>query len=123
MDYAKPSDVIASMINAAEKKLALFSCDLLIRGVVSGALLGAAATLAFTGVVTTELDALIFPVSSVFLAFGFEVSAYDWWNQIPVTLGKIVGGFVFTGLALYVTYKPAKQSITAAPVAAQTAAE
>ena len=125
MDYAKPSDVIASMINAGEKKLALCSCDLLIRGVVSGALLGAAATLAFTGVVTTELDALIFPVSSVFLAFGFEVSAYDWWvwNQIPVTLGQIVGGLVFTGLALYVTYKPAKQSITAAPVAAQTAAE
>jgi formate transporter len=32
----------------------------------------------------------------------------DWWlwNQIPVTLGNIVGGFVFTGLALYLTYRP-----------------
>jgi formate transporter len=29
------------------------------------------------------------------------------WNQIPVTLGNLVGGFTFTGLALYATYKPA----------------
>jgi formate/nitrite transporter FocA (FNT family) len=28
------------------------------------------------------------------------------WNQIPVTLGNLVGGFVFTGLALYLTYRP-----------------
>jgi formate/nitrite transporter FocA (FNT family) len=28
------------------------------------------------------------------------------WNQIPVTLGNFVGGFVFTGLAIYMTYKP-----------------
>jgi formate/nitrite transporter FocA (FNT family) len=28
------------------------------------------------------------------------------WNQIPVTLGNIVGGFVFTELAIYFTYKP-----------------
>jgi formate/nitrite transporter len=277
MDYAKPSDVIASMIDAGEKKLALSPRDLLIRGAISGALLGAATTLALTGVVTTGqplVGALIFPVSLVmivllglelvtgsfalvplarlegkaslsavvancswvylanllgsigfgvliaisltntgkadvtgvaarlvavaeaktianaalgtagmisvfvkgilcnwlvslgvvmamtststvgkiaatwlpiflFFALGFEhavvnmfviptgimlgakVGVYDWWvfNQIPVTLGNLVGGFVFTGLALYVTYKPAKQSIVAAPVAAQRAAE
>jgi formate/nitrite transporter len=277
MDYAKPSDVIASMIEAGEKKLALNPRDLLIRGAISGALLGAATTLALTGVVTTGqplVGALIFPVSLVmivllglelvtgsfalvplarlegkaslsavvancswvylanllgsigfgvliaisltntgkadvtgvaarlvavaeaktianaalgtagmirvfvkgilcnwlvslgvvmamtststvgkiaatwlpiflFFALGFEhavvnmfviptgimlgakVGVYDWWvfNQIPVTLGNLVGGFVFTGLALYVTYKPAKQSIVAAPVAAQRAAE
>jgi formate/nitrite transporter FocA (FNT family) len=37
---------------------------------------------------------------------GAKVSFSDWWlwNQIPVTLGNIVGGLVFTGLALYVTY-------------------
>ena len=277
MDYAKPSDVIASMIDAGEKKLALSPRDLLIRGAISGALLGAATTLALTGAVTTGqplVGALIFPVSLVmivllglelvtgsfalvplarlegkaslsavvanccwvylanllgsigfgvliaisltntgkadvtgvaarlvavaeaktianaalgtagmisvfvkgilcnwlvslgvvmamtststvgkiaatwlpiflFFALGFEhavvnmfviptgimlgakVGVYDWWvfNQIPVTLGNLVGGFVFTGLALYVTYKPAKQSIVAAPVAAQRAAE
>jgi formate/nitrite transporter FocA (FNT family) len=38
------------------------------------------------------------------------------WNQIPVTLGNLVGGFVFTGLALYVTYKPH----TVAPFTAAT---
>jgi formate/nitrite transporter FocA (FNT family) len=28
------------------------------------------------------------------------------WNQIPVTLGNFAGGFLFTGLALYLTHKP-----------------
>jgi len=277
MDYAKPSEVVASMINASLAKLALSPRDLLIRGAMSGALLGAATTLAFTGAVTTGqplVRALIFPVSLVmivllglelvtgsfalvplarlegkaswnavfanwswvflanllgsiafgvliaisltnmgkvevagvaarivavaeaktvanaalgtagmvsvfvkailcnwlvclgvvmgmtststvgkiaaiwlpiflFFALGFEhavvnmfviptgmllgakVSLYDWWvwNQIPVTLGNLIGGFVFTGLALYVTYKPAKQSISAASIAVQAAAE
>jgi formate transporter len=277
MDYAKPTDVIASMIDAGQKKLALGPRDLLIRGALSGALLGAATTLAFTGAVTTGqplVGALIFPVSLVmivllglelvtgsfalvplpwlegkatwsavianwswvfianllgsvafgvliaisltnmgkaevagvaarivsvaeaktignaalgtagmvsvfvkgilcnwlvclgvvmamtststvgkivatwlpiflFFALGFEhavvnmfiiptgmllgakVSVHDWWvwNQIPVTLGNLVGGFVFTGLALYVTYKPAKLAEEIAPVAAQAPAE
>jgi formate/nitrite transporter FocA (FNT family) len=26
------------------------------------------------------------------------------WNQIPVTLGNLVGGLVFTGLALFITF-------------------
>jgi formate/nitrite transporter len=270
MDYAKPTDVIASMINAGQKKLALGPRDLLIRGALSGALLGAATTLAFTGAVTTGqplVGALIFPVGLVmivllglelvtgsfalvplarlegrttwnavvanwswvfvanllgsvavgaliaisltnmgkievsivaiaeaktignealgmagmvsvfvkgilcnwlvclgvvmamtssstvgkiaatwlpiflFFALGYEhtvvnmfviptgmllgakVSLYDWWawNQIPVTLGNLVGGFVFTGLALYATYKPAKQTVAVTPVAAQAA--
>jgi formate/nitrite transporter FocA (FNT family) len=36
------------------------------------------------------------------MLLGAKVSVYDWWvwNQIPVTLGNLVGGFVFTGLAL-----------------------
>ena len=92
MDNAKPADVVASMVDAGLKKLALGPRDLLIRGAMSGALLGAATTLAFTGAVTTGqplVGALIFPVS----------------------------------LALYVTYKPAKQTTSAAPVVAQAAAE
>jgi formate transporter len=275
MDYEKPADVVASMIDAGVKKLALGPRDLLIRGALSGALLGAATALAFTGVVTTGqplVGALIFPVSLVmivllglelvtgsfalvplarlegkttwnavianwswvflanllgsiafgaliaisltnmgkvevagvaarivavaeaktignaaigtagmvsvfvkgilcnwlvclgvvmamtssstvgkiaatwlpiflFFALGFEhavvnmfiiptgmllgakVSLADWWlwNQIPVTLGNLVGGFVFTGLALYVTYKPAKAPAPAASIAIQAA--
>ncbi len=40
------------------------------------------------------------------MMLGAKVDLADWWiwNQIPVTLGNIVGGFVFTGLALFVTY-------------------
>jgi formate/nitrite transporter len=43
------------------------------------------------------------------MLLGAPVSVGDWWlwNQIPVTLGNIVGGFLFTGLALYLTYRPA----------------
>src|SRR5215467_1659609 len=267
MDYVKPADVVAAMIDLGVKKLALPPRDLLIRGVLSGALLGAATVLAFTGAVTTGqplVGALIFPVSLVmivllglelvtgsfavvplarlegkaswaavigncswvfianllgsiafgvliaisltnmgkvevagvaarivsvaeaktignaaigtagmvsvfvkailcnwlvclgvvmgmtststvgkiaaiwlpiflFFALGFEhavvnmfviptgmmlgakVSVSDWWlwNQIPVTLGNLVGGFVFTGLALYVTHSPALPSVAA----------
>lgn len=39
------------------------------------------------------------------------ISISDWWiwNQIPATLGNIVGGFVFTGLFLYlIHYKERK---------------
>jgi formate transporter len=39
---------------------------------------------------------------------GAKVSVAQWWfwNQIPVTLGNFVGGFFFTGLAIYATYRP-----------------
>jgi formate/nitrite transporter len=276
MDYTKPSDVVVAMIDASHKKLALGPRDLMIRGALSGALLGAATTLAFTGAVTTGqplVGALIFPVSLVmivllglelvtgsfavvplarlegkaswgavignwswvfvanligsiafgaliaisltnmgkvevagvaarivaiaeaktignealgtagmvsvfvkgilcnwlvclgvvmgmtststvgkiaavwlpiflFFALGFEhavvnmfiiptgmmlgakISLSDWWlwNQIPVTLGNLVGGFVFTGLALYTTYKPAAEPAASASIV-QAAAE
>jgi formate/nitrite transporter len=277
MDYAKPADIVASMIDASVKKLALAPRDLLIRGAISGALLGVSTSLAFGAAVTTGqplVGALVFPVGFVmivllglelvtgsfallplaplegksswnavisnwawvflgnllgsmlfgallaialtnmgttapagvaariiavaeaktvanealgtagivsvvvkailcnwlvclgvvmamtssstvgkivaawlpivtFFAQGFEhavvnmfviptamlmgakVSLYQWWvwNQIPVTLGNILGGFLFTGLALYATYKPAKEPVTASPVAAPVLAE
>src|SRR6185312_11954151 len=273
MDYVKPADIVASMIDASEKKLALGPRDLVIPGALSGALLGAATSLAFGAAVSTGeflVGALIFPVGFVmivllglelvtgsfalcplaalegkagwgavvtnwlwvflgnllgsvlfgillavaltnmgtaapagvaariiaiaqaktvanealgtagmvsvfvkailcnwlvclgvvmamtssstvgkiaaawlpvltFFAQGFEhsvvnmfiiptgmmlgakVSVYQWWawNQIPVTLGNLVGGFFFTGLALYATYKPAKQPEASASVAIQ----
>jgi formate/nitrite transporter len=272
MDYVRPADVVNSMIDASSKKLALSPRDLLIRGVLSGALLGAATTLAITGAATTGqplVGALIFPAALViivllglelvtgsfaivplarlegraswaavltnwswvylanligsiafglliaisltnmgtaevtgvaarivaiaesktianealgtagmvtlfdkgvlcnwlvslgvilamtsnstigkivatwwaiflFFALGFEhavvnmfliptgmllgakIGMYDWWvwNQIPVTLGNLVGGFLCTGLALYATYKPGGVSATAQAVAA-----
>jgi formate transporter len=53
------------------------------------------------------------------MLLGAKVTMADWWlwNQIPVTLGNIVGGFVFSGLAIYATYKPRPASDLARVVA------
>ncbi len=42
------------------------------------------------------------------MLLGARVTVADWWlwNQLPVTLGNLVGGLVFTGLGLYVTHRP-----------------
>lgn len=41
------------------------------------------------------------------IMLGAKVGLGDWllWNQIPVTLGNLVGGFAFTALPLYLTYR------------------
>lgn len=43
------------------------------------------------------------------MLLGAKVSLSSWWlwNQIPVTLGNLVGGMVFTGLAIYFTHRAA----------------
>lgn len=276
MDYVKPAAVAQAMIDAGKAKLALPPRDLFVRGMLSGAILGVATSLAFTGAVTTGqpiVGAIIFPVGLVtivllglelvtgsfgllplpyiegraslrevlvnfgwvflgnlvgsvlyglllaialtnlwsvaptgvaqrivqiaeaktngfeafgaagwitafvramlcnwmvclsvvlamtttstvgkvvtawlpifiFFAQGFEhavvnmfiiptgmmmgakvtVAGWWWWNQIPVTLGNFVGGFVFTGLALYLTYRP-RTTVVGDAVAATVAAE
>ena len=48
MDYVKPADVAVAMIETGKRKLALAPSDLLIRGMLSGALLGVSTSLAFT---------------------------------------------------------------------------
>ncbi len=50
------------------------------------------------------------------MLLGAKVSFSDWWlwNQLPVTVGNFVGGFLFTGLALYLTLKPRAGGHTAA---------
>lgn len=57
------------------------------------------------------------------MLLGAKVGMYDWWvwNQIPVTLGNIVGGFLCTGLAIYATYKPTEASSAAPAVTAPKA--
>lgn len=44
---------------------------------------------------------------------GAHVSLRQWWlwNQIPVTLGNIIGGAVFTGLALYLAHGKRKPAL------------
>lgn len=41
------------------------------------------------------------------MLLGAPISIGDWWvwNQVPVTLGNIIGGALFTGLAFYATYR------------------
>jgi formate/nitrite transporter FocA (FNT family) len=36
------------------------------------------------------------------MLFGAPISMYDFWvgNQVPVTIGNFLGGFLFTGAAL-----------------------
>jgi formate/nitrite transporter len=55
------------------------------------------------------------------MILGAKVTVADWWlwNQIPVTLGNLVGGFTFTGLAIYMTYKP-RAVAAPAPLTAPT---
>ncbi|MBX2887956.1 MAG: formate/nitrite transporter family protein [Ferruginibacter sp.] len=40
------------------------------------------------------------------IMLGAPITISDWWlwNQLPATLGNLVGGFIFTGLALYLTF-------------------
>jgi formate/nitrite transporter len=53
------------------------------------------------------------------MLLGGNVSVANWWlwNQIPVTVGNLVGGMVFTGLAIYMTHRIVTPS-TSQPVAA-----
>ena len=77
MDYAKPTDVVSTMIESGRNKLRLEPRDLLIRGALSGALLGTATSFAFTGAVTTGqplVGAIIFPVALVMIVIlGLEL--------------------------------------------------
>ena len=59
------------------------------------------------------------------MMMGAKVSLGDWWlwNQIPVTLGNLVGGLVFTGLALYVTYGRDTAEPAPAPAAVATVSQ
>jgi formate transporter len=77
MDYVKPVDLAAAMIESGRNKLKLAPRDLLVRSALAGALLGAATSLAFTGAISTGqplVGALIFPVSLVMIVLlGLEL--------------------------------------------------
>jgi formate/nitrite transporter len=56
------------------------------------------------------------------MLMGANVSMSQWWvwNQIPVTLGNLVGGALFTGMALYWTHS--SRASQAAPMASAVGA-
>src|SRR5438876_7203284 len=70
MDYLKPGEVASIMAETARRKLALPPVDITIRGMLAGAILGVATSLAFTGAVSTGqplVGALIFPVGLIII--------------------------------------------------------
>jgi len=117
MPYIKPDTVVETMIQAGANKAKLGAKDLLIRGILSGALLGFATTLAFTGTAQTGagiVGALIFPVGFVMIVLlGLELvtgnfalvplgvmdgkikMANLWFNWGWVFLGNLIGGILY----------------------------
>ena len=120
MDYVKPADVAAAMVNTGRSKLMLSPIDLVIRGGLAGAILAAATSLAFTGVVQTNqplVGALIFPVGLILIVLlgldlvtgSFGLTPLPWMeNQVSaktmignwcfVFLGNLIGSVVYGGL-------------------------
>jgi formate transporter len=56
--------------------------------------------------------------AGIFLGAPVSVSEWWWWNQIPVTLGNLLAGALFTGFALWYTYAR-KQETVAQPAQAR----
>src|SRR5499425_249873 len=99
MDYVKPPDVAISMVEAGGRKLALSTRDLLIRGILSGAILGVATSLAFNGAFTTGqplVGALIFPVGLIMIVLlGLELVTGSFaLVPLPFLRGEVTGGTV-----------------------------
>jgi len=121
MDYLKPSEVITSMIEAGSRKGALSVTDLLVRGALSGGILGIATALAITTAVQTSVPiagAIIFPVGFVMIVLlGLElvtgsfavlpVAQMDGKITLAMTLrnwswafvGNLIGSVLFAVLA------------------------
>ena len=51
------------------------------------------------------------------MMLGAKVSVADWWlwNQIPVTFGNVLGGWLLISLPLYLTYGKQSQKIRGLP--------
>jgi formate/nitrite transporter len=77
MDYIKPFDAVRSMVLAGVAKSELSAKDILVRGILSGALLACATSLAFTATLQTGIPlvgAIVFPVGFVMIILlGLEL--------------------------------------------------
>ncbi|MHA2855561.1 formate/nitrite transporter family protein [Paenibacillus lautus] len=120
MDYVKPDQVMHDMIEAGAAKARLKISQMLIRGILSGAILACATTLAFTASTQTNIPmagALLFPVGFVIIVvLGLELvtgsfallplavlqkkastasmlANYGW-----VILGHVIGCLIYGGL-------------------------
>src|ERR1043166_5008386 len=104
MDYIKPNEVVENMIKSGTAKGRLPIKDLLIRGFLSGALLGFATSLAITGTLQTGVPlvgALVFPVGFVIIVLlGLELVTGS-FALVPLARleGKISNGTLWSNLA------------------------
>jgi formate/nitrite transporter FocA (FNT family) len=97
--------------------LAAFTKGILCNWMVSLAVVAAYMSTSLPGkFVASWGPTLLLPVG---MMLGADISLSTWWlwNQIPVTLGNLAGGMVFTGLAIYAAHR------TTAPAAAQAPAQ
>jgi formate/nitrite transporter len=109
MSYVRPDAVLDQMVQAGTTKARLGASDLLVRGFLSGALLGFATTLAFTATLQTHLGlvgALVFPVGFVMIVLlGLELVTGNFAllplavRERRIGLGELLGnwGLVFAG--------------------------
>jgi formate transporter len=151
MGAIAPAGVAARIVAAAEAKTTGYAAfgfaglvTVFVKGILCNWMVCLAVVLAMSTTSTIGKIATAWMPVFVFFAQGFEhsvvnmfiiptgmmlgakVTVADWWlwNQIPVTLGNLVGGFCFTGFALYWTYKPATTLATEeTPIAATVPAE
>ncbi|MFK5597231.1 formate/nitrite transporter family protein [Methylobacterium sp. HMF5984] len=77
MDFVKPTDMAATMSDSGVMRAELSIRDMLVRGMMAGALLGIATSLALTGAVQTGVPfvgAIVFPVGFVMIVcLGLEL--------------------------------------------------
>src|SRR5215813_5315187 len=145
MGAIEPAGVAARIVAAAEAKTTGYAAfgfaglvTVFVKAMLCNWMVCLAVVLAMSSTSTVGKIATAWMPVFVFFAQGFEhsvvsmfliptgmmlgakVTVAQWWfwNQIPVTLGNLVGGFVFTGLALYITHKP--RAAAPAPVAMPT---
>jgi formate transporter len=130
MAYVKPDVVVEQMAQAGTSKSHLALQDLLLRGFLSGALLGCATTLAFTATIQTGLGiagAILFPVGFVMIVLlGLELVTGN-FALVPlavvegrISLGQLVSnwGWVFVGNLIGGMFYAFLWSLTLTPEAA-----
>ncbi len=103
MDYVKPPEVAKSMVETGARKLALSTSYLLVRSILSGAILGVATSLAFTGAFSTGqplVGAIIFPVGLIIIVLlGLELVTGSFaLVPLPFLRGEASGGAVVANL-------------------------
>lgn len=134
------SDVAALLVRAAETKTLVYAAEgvsgfatAFTRAVLCNWIVCLGIVMAYASpTLATKAAAMWLPIMTFFaqgfehavvnffivptgMLFGANVSLLDWWlwNQAPVTLGNAVGGFVFTALFLYWTYRAPQPAPTA----------